>query len=129
MRLLVYTNQKSAAGKRLHNKMSGLPGIYCEFIHTHMDVEDSFRQRPGRNRIILFLASDNQDLSFIRSLTRSYSNTKLILILPNRRKNTVTLGLLAYPRFVSYADGNFKDICAVIQKIAEYEAIEELRAC
>ncbi len=34
-------------------------------------------------------------------------------------KDTVTNGHKLYPRFISYADGNFKDVASVLGKMLE----------
>ncbi len=42
---------------------------------------------------------------------------RIILILPDTEGDTISLGHKLYPRFASYADGNFKDVAAVLEKM------------
>jgi len=45
------------------------------------------------------------------------AETKIILLLPDRKRATVSKGHNLYPRFLTYMDGDFSDVAAVLQKM------------
>ncbi len=40
----------------------------------------------------------------------------VILVLADRKKDTILKGRKLYPRFISHADGDFTDVAAVLEK-------------
>ena len=51
------------------------------------------------------------------SLRKLLSDLRLILILPDRDRDTVMSAHALRPRFLTYADGNLDDIAAVLRKM------------
>ena len=52
------------------------------------------------------------------SFTRCH--LRLILILPDREKGTISKGHLFRPRYLTYADGDFLDVAAVLAKMIDH---------
>jgi hypothetical protein len=63
------------------------------------------------------LASSREDLEAILSIVELFYDLRIILILPDRKKETISKGLKLYPRYLSYADGDFSDVAAVLEKM------------
>ena len=67
--------------------------------------------------IAVLFATTQKELSNIYSIRHLLADIRIILILPDRKQSTVSKGHKLYPRFLSYIDGNFKDITAVLEKM------------
>jgi hypothetical protein len=44
-------------------------------------------------------------------------DVQIILVIPDRRPETLSLGHLLRPRYLSYEDGNFDDLASVLEKM------------
>jgi hypothetical protein len=67
--------------------------------------------------IAVLLALTEEELLRIVGINRLLSDLRLILILPNRDDRTVAMGHALHPRFLSYADADFRVVGAVLTKM------------
>lgn len=118
MNLLVYTNGLNGAGVRLQRVIE--TEVSVDQIEIYRNVA-SLTRRLRRYRIDLniavVLASSREDLEAILSIVELFYDLRIILILPDRKKETISKGLKLYPRYLSYADGDFSDVAAVLEKM------------
>jgi hypothetical protein len=92
-------------------------------LEIHQSV-DSLSQRLKKKTfdvgIAVLLASSKKELSDLLSIRNQLTDQRIILILPDREKGTISQGHSLYPRFLSYADSadsNFKDFTEVLVKM------------
>jgi len=82
---------------------------------------DSLRRRllPGRSNglTLVILAATKQDLLAVVPLREMLLGFRVIMVLPDSDDLTLAMGWGMWPRFVSYADGNFEDVAGVLNKI------------
>ena len=67
----------------------------------------------------VLLAASKGQLSELLSLRELLNDVRIILILPDRGRETISQGHLLRPRFLSYADGDLTDVIAVLSKMLE----------
>ena len=67
--------------------------------------------------LTILLAETAQDLEDLVSLEQLIHNAKLLLIIPDGGARNVVLGHTLRPRYLSYADGDFTDVAAVLERI------------
>jgi hypothetical protein len=73
---------------------------------------------PGNNgRVTVLLAGDEADLEEALTINGILKDARLILIVPNSSREIVAKGHLLGPRYLSYADGDFRDVAAVLAKM------------
>ena len=65
----------------------------------------------------MFLEGAGEQLRDVLSIRHLFDNIKIVLILPDRKNETIVIGHKLRPRFLSYTDGDFKDIAAVLKKM------------
>jgi hypothetical protein len=70
------------------------------------------------SRIVILVASNRGDLDDFLQVRDLLEGIRLILILPDREKETLTKGLELRPRFFTHADGDLSWVVAVVQKMA-----------
>jgi hypothetical protein len=118
MNLLVYINGLNGAGKRLQRVLE--TEVSKDQIEICRDVAGLTRRFRGPRlelKIAVLLVSSREDLEAILSIAELLYDLRIILILPDREHETISMGFKLYPRFVSYADGDFSDVAAVLGKM------------
>lgn len=90
------------------------------------ELEDRLRLPLSDKLMAVLLPADIGELTHIISLKVLFGDMPIILILPDRGKNTVTMGYKLRPRFITYADSDFLDVAAVLMKMkSKMEAGED----
>lgn len=103
--------QKAVESKILHEPLG--------FFQTIEDFSTRLRQLP-RAEVVVLLAQSHHELSKLISLKDFLEYARIILILPDSERETVSKGLKLYPRFLSYVDSDFKDVAAVLEKMLDH---------
>ncbi|HME46394.1 MAG TPA: hypothetical protein VKF36_25145 [Syntrophorhabdales bacterium] len=89
-------------------------------LKTYRDP-DSLRRRllPGGSSAptLVILAATKQDLLAVVPLREMLLGFRVIMVLPDSDDLTLAMGWGMWPRFVSYADGDFQDVAGVLSKI------------
>ncbi len=119
MRLLLYSPVKEGIGKQLRRMIEKL--VSKNNVETYQSVESlSLRLRqPANNGPIaaVLLAAKRGDLTELLSIRDLLRDIRIILVLPDRDEDTIAKGHTLRPRFVSYSDSNFTDVCSVLGKM------------
>ncbi len=118
MKILYYTSLNKGAGERLQR--------IVEPLAEKMDFE-IYRSIPGLTlrltlpkydvAVAVLLANNKKALLDLLSIRDLLSDIPIILILPDRQYDTVSKGHKLHPRFLSYVDCDFSDVCAVLKKM------------
>lgn len=118
VKIFIYAPPHHAAVQKLHYAL--------KTIDTQLPLEcyPSIRdlalrlQKPLRGNILgVFLPTDSNDLLELFSLQFMLRNIRIILVLPDRKENTISIGHALKPRYLSYADCDFSDVAAVMAKM------------
>lgn len=116
--LAFYFGGKSFAGERLEGVIRGL--VRREGIRVYRTIDDlgwGLRQ-PGEimDPLVLFPATKGDLIQLIR-IRHLFMNHRVVLVLPDKSEETIARGHTLYPRYVSYCDGDFSDVAAVLEKM------------
>ena len=118
MNVLFYAAVKNGVAKKLQQEVEEFVPEGKREVHRTIDSLSRSLSRPADELNIAVLLAVNMDnlldLIYIRSLL---SDVRVILILPDRKDTTIAIGHTLHPRFLSYADSNFKDVGAVLKKM------------
>jgi len=117
MQLIVYTNPADNSAVLLQNEISKMPSLQAEFVHSYENLIQSLRSHMVFQSVVVFQAAGQKDFIFLKSINNLLFDARLILVLPNREKDTIEKGYSLYPRFITYADSNYKDVTAVLNKM------------
>jgi hypothetical protein len=123
MKLLLYAKDKNGAGGRLQRVLE-LFEKKTE-IKVYRTVEDLCHGRfqhngPFIGTIAILLVAEQEELQALLSIRDWIADLRLILILPDREKGTISKGHLFRPRYLTYADGDFLDVAAVLAKMIDH---------
>jgi hypothetical protein len=118
MNLLLYAREPRGTGKQLEKVIEELfPENNTEIYRTIDGLSDRLRRPRYDLAVVVLLAASKQDLLDLLSIRDLLDDLRLILLLPNREKDTIAKGHTLRPRFLTYADGNFLDVAAVLSKM------------
>jgi len=88
-----------------------------EIYKTVAELAAKLRSTCHDRMIIILLVSDEKDFRDILAIKSLLDGVRIVLILPNANDEMVAMGHSIHPRFLSYIDGNFQEVAAVLEKI------------
>jgi hypothetical protein len=118
MNLLFYSTVTDGAGERLLRVIEEVvPAEKTEIYRTIDTLTRRLRQPAHHPTIAVLFAASRQDLLEIASIKELIWNLRIILILPDREKDTIAKGHTLRPRFLTYSNSDFADVAAVLRKM------------
>jgi hypothetical protein len=124
MNLLLYQSTNNGSGERLREVIHTL--FSKEQTETYTSIEDlSFRLHQSMFDVDLaiLLASSKSELLDLILLRDLLLGVRIILILPDKKRDTISRGHSLYPRYLSYVDSDFKDVAAVLDKMMKIDQL------
>jgi len=122
MRFLCYANTSRREGKRLRAVMKeSFPREGTEFYRALGTFSSRLSQPRGEKTIALLLALSARDLYHILAVAHLLNDVAVLLVLPDRKKGTLAHGHSLRPRFITYADSDFSDLIAVLNRMKRRE--------
>ena len=116
--LLFIQKSENGIGSKLQEVVANvLPGSYVDTYHTISRLSERLHKPALNFPIVVLLAMNREDLENIVAIQNLLFDSRIVLILPDREEDTMALGHILRPRFVSYRDSSFKDVGAVLNKM------------
>ncbi len=116
MNVLFYATGE--AGDRLQRVIQSLvPTEKLEVFGTVESFSERLRRPSDDIPVAVILAASEEHLLNILSISHLLYDVRFILILPDRDDQTVAIGHSLRPRFLSYADTDFREVTAVLGKM------------
>ena len=121
MNVLLFINPSSCSEKtRLLNKIeSAVKDNTIELITDFKKFLKRLKRFSHTIAAAVLFAYSNDTLLDILSVKELLEDVRIILILPDRLPGTISKGHLLRPRFMTYADSDFEDVKAVLNKMLE----------
>jgi hypothetical protein len=122
MNMIFYSPAGGKTEERLQKVIeSVIPGRKRELCRTIDDLWGKLLLPKNNLAIALLLAEKQNDLVELVSMSNLFRNTRIILVAPDREKETVALAHRLRPRLLTYIDSDFADVFTVLTKIiADY---------
>jgi hypothetical protein len=116
--LVFYSPVSGSPEERLQRVIeSVIPGWGEAVCRTIDDLSERLLQPKNDLAIALLLAGKRKDIEELLSVSSLFRNTRIILIAPDRAKETIAAAHLLRPRLLTYSDGDFTDVFTVMTKI------------
>ena len=119
MDVIIYSHPDNSKKNKLLKKIS-------EFIHPEpvmiLDLDRLFhllKSKMSGRVIVLFLIRFDQELDRLLDYRSILFNIKLIIILPTNGDVMAAKGLSMKPRYLSYEQPEFWDVCAALKKMVK----------
>lgn len=118
--VLFLSGQNVDSVKRLHRVAAAtVPPACLETIYSYDRLALRLRKVPQDIAIVVLHAIDTIQLARLVSLGPLLENVRNIIVLPDRKVETVSMGHQLRPRLLTYANDNFSDVAAVLSKMME----------
>ncbi len=118
MNLIVYTPMNDRSSDRLMSRAVALAKVECKKIfHSFKQFKEKIRRQRFDATIIILNITSNDEMSSAFSIKDYLMGRQLILILPDSNYETVSKGHQLCPRYVTYVNSDFSDVCAVVDKM------------
>jgi hypothetical protein len=128
MKLICYANPEDDAGIKIQDAIHRLNCRSDAEVHRSVESLSCRLRQPGNGATIAILSTSSKaDLGNILSLYDLLCDLRIILVLPDRDKDTVAKGLRLRPRFLTFADSDFNEVYAVLGKMLRTYRSESAR--
>lgn len=120
MNILYYTSTINGAGKRLQEAIESV--VQAENTEIYRNLESLIQRLRRPTQLLdvsILLANSRTDFLDLLSIRDLLLNLRIILILPDGNKETITRGHTLFPRFLTYVNSDFKDVAAVLKKMIQ----------
>ncbi|MGD9157153.1 MAG: hypothetical protein PVG39_01980 [Desulfobacteraceae bacterium] len=118
MSLLYYRPSQNIAAEKLQFVIeSEMPDQQLEIFYSIEGLSARLSQSARGNCTAVILAENITDLENLFNLKTLLKDIRIILILPDRSEEVISMGYKLHPRFLSYVDSEFSDVAVVLKKM------------
>ncbi|MEW6261952.1 MAG: hypothetical protein AB1641_02650 [Thermodesulfobacteriota bacterium] len=122
MNVLFYYSAESSDGARLRQVVEKIvPAASLERFSSLAELDGRLRRPSPGPHLAVIMAADEMELSLVTSMSDLLAYLPLILIVPNQEEDILELAHLLRPRYLSFTDGDFKDVSAVLGRILNHK--------
>lgn len=125
MCVLFFARESGGAAGRFYEILKTLVSdkAKLEVFRTPKDLSGRLRRPSGfKEGIAVLFVKSREELLELQSLGELLCDLRIILLLPDDEEETIAAGHLLRPRFLSYADGDFREVAAVLYKMLKLSA-------
>ena len=121
MNVVVFlSGQNVTSADKLHRVAAAtVPPSQLEIIYSYDRLCTRLRKVPQEIEFVILLAIDETQLLRLVALNSLLDNVHTIIVLPDRKTETVHMGHRLQPRLIAYSGDDFDDVGAVISKMME----------
>lgn len=118
MKLLLYLNETNGYTDRFRAAIDGLAADrVLEVCPDIASLARRLRKRRGDLTVVVLYASTREELTDIIALADWLIDLRILIVLPDRERDTISQGLTLRPRFFSFTDTDFADVSDVLGKM------------
>ncbi|MFO7752447.1 MAG: hypothetical protein R6V41_04940 [Desulfobacteraceae bacterium] len=117
MEIIVFSNRDNTQKDLLLKEISQIPNLD---YRMNFDLDTLFEtvKFKASDAVFVFLITFEEELDLLISNKRRFFNARFILILSDTEKTLVSKGLSLHPRYLAQTDYGFRDVAAVLDKMA-----------
>lgn len=124
MKLIFYSQVLNKTTEQIKEFLKTLvPQHKFNYFQTPQQLSYRLSKPQVEQTVLVFFAKDKEDLKNVISLRKLLQNLRNILILPDRKQETIRLGHQLYPRFLAFADDDFEIPTAVLRKMIKTQTL------
>lgn len=117
MKLLLFAGLEKDR-RRLENCVEGLvPDSDLHVFDTVDKLVQRLRQSINGYVLCIIMAASREELEKILFIDKLLSGLKIIIVVPDRKPETISAALNLHPRYMSYSDGNLRDVSLVANRM------------
>lgn len=118
MKTILYMKRMEKIGTHLEQDiLKHVPQINIERHHSLEQLSQLLRQPLNKVSVVILIIASKEELTQISLMNPLFENSRIILILPDREKRTLSSCLELKPSFISFIDSDLKDVVSVLGQI------------
>ena len=118
MSLLYYRPPQNMAAEKLQFIIeSEIPDQQLEIFYSINGLSERLSQSMRGNCTAVILAESMTDLQNLFTLKSLLKDIRIILVLPDRSEEMISMGYKLHPRFLSYIDSEFSEVAVILKKM------------
>lgn len=118
MDLMLYASQNLESAESIYGMVCTREGLERkEMYHNFSRFALRLRRPREYETILVIVASNEKELADMLTIQHLLLDMCLLLILPDRKKETISMGHRLHPRFLSFLDDDMAEVSAVLDKI------------
>lgn len=118
MPVIYYKSNDNEASEKLQTVIEAeVSGRGIELYRSIDELTMRLRLPNREKNIAVLFISSIVEIYQISSIRKSTDDISFIIVLPERSADIISAGYKLHPRFMSYADGDFKDVGVVLKKM------------
>ena len=121
MKILFYSSKRQAPGVSIRASLrTFVPDERIEIYRSIEDLANGLLQLLDRDAIVILQAGDRQELLRILSFRDLLQGVRVILLVPDREEETISLAHRLRPRFLGNSENDFSNTMSVVRKMLGY---------
>ncbi len=88
-----------------------------EIFHSIEGLRQRILRTTYDEGIVVLIAERREELSELLPIIHLFRRLRIILVLPDRKPETIRIGYQLEPRFLSFVDKGFSEVKAVLKKM------------
>lgn len=122
MRLLFYARGDHNASKWLHDRIEAMVSLEAREAYRDLDILHRRLCQPRNGlTIAVLVAATGEELWELLAMRDLLADLRLILVLPDRSRETIAAGHRMVPRFLSYVDSGLEEVGAVLEQMLQHD--------
>ena len=118
MNLILYTKKTDASPAKLRVMLESLVSRdEIEIFHCTENLRNRLLRTSYQDGIVVLVAEKREELSELLPILHLFRKVRIILVLPDRKPETIRVGYQLEPRFLSFIDKGFTEVQAVLKKM------------
>jgi len=118
MKVLLYTTASEGIVERAKTVLQSSVSDGIEVYQTINDL--SLRLRGAKDTaIVILLVGNREDFLDLLAIRHLFRNIRIIVVVPDTEHETIAMAHRLRPRYLTYIDGNFLGLSAVVNKMSE----------
>ena len=118
MKVLLYSTASEAIVERAKTVLQSSVSDGIEVYRTINDL--SLRLRWAKDTaIVILLVGNREDFLDLLAIRHLFRNIRIIVVVPDTEHETIAMAHRLRPRYLTYIDGNFLGLSAVVNKMSE----------
>ena len=118
MKIILCADDSEPLGKNLELLIQNqLSEIQIDTMNSISDLSRKLCRPLNRISVIVIFVRCENDIRKLLTLKSLFDNIRLILVLPDRTREMMGLGLQLNPCFISFLENDLLDIISVLEKI------------
>jgi len=116
--VILYPGKHDGQRERLKTFVEAtVPRQRIKLCRSPEDVAKTLGGAWEKSSVAVLMASDQEDLDSLIAIGEPLREVKLILILPDGKKETVERGHALHPRFLTFIDSDLGEVSEVLGKM------------